>query len=96
MEPWLEYVYGLPVVEVPLYWESTPRINNQVVSDSKHRIDRVDHRFRNGTDKSVGPSLFRISSDDKVGLCSREELQRVGARNVPILCGRMTALVPQG
>jgi hypothetical protein len=64
MEQWLEYMYGVPVVEVPLYWESTPRINNQVFSDSKHHIDRADHRFRNGTDNSVGPSLFLISSDD--------------------------------
>jgi hypothetical protein len=28
-------------------------------------------------------------------MCSREELQWVGARNVPILCGRMTTLVSQ-
>jgi hypothetical protein len=95
MEPWLDYGYIVPVVEVPLYWESTPRINNQVVSDSKRRIDRADHRFWNGTDKLAGPSLFHISSDNKVGLCSREELQWVEACNVPILYGRMTALVSQ-
>jgi hypothetical protein len=64
MEPWLEYGYRVPVVEVLLYWESTFRINNQVVSDSKRHIDRTDQRFWNGTDKSAGPSLFRISSDD--------------------------------
>jgi hypothetical protein len=45
MEPWLEYGYGVHVVEVPLYWESTSRINNQVVSDSKRHIDRADHIF---------------------------------------------------
>jgi hypothetical protein len=61
MEPWLEYGYGVPVVEVPLYRKSTPRINNKVVSDSKRRIDRADHRFWNETDKSAVPSLFRIS-----------------------------------
>jgi hypothetical protein len=64
MEPWLEYGYGVPVVEVPLYWESTPRINNQIVSDFKRRIDHADHQFWNGMDKSAGPSLFCISSDD--------------------------------
>jgi hypothetical protein len=48
----------------PLYWEITPRINNQVVSDFKRHIDRADHRFWNGTDKSARPSLFGISSDD--------------------------------
>jgi hypothetical protein len=56
--------YGVPEVEVPLYWESTPRINNQVVSDSKRRLDRTDHRFWNQTNKLAGPSLFRVSSDD--------------------------------
>jgi hypothetical protein len=64
MEPWLEYGYGIPMVEVPLYWESTPRINNQVVNDSKRCIDRANHKFWNSMDKSAGPSLFRISSDD--------------------------------
>jgi hypothetical protein len=64
MEPWLEYGYEVHVVEVRLYWESTPRINSQVVSDSKSRIDRADHRFWNEMDKSAGPSLFRISADD--------------------------------
>jgi hypothetical protein len=34
--------------------ESTPRINNQVVSDSKCRIDHADHRFWNRMDKSAG------------------------------------------
>jgi hypothetical protein len=53
MEPWLKYGYRLPVVEVPLYWESTPRIKNKVVKDSKCRIDRADHRFWNGMDKSA-------------------------------------------
>jgi hypothetical protein len=43
---------------------STPRINNQVVSDSKCRIDRADHRFWTGMDKLAVPSLFSISSDD--------------------------------
>jgi hypothetical protein len=33
--------------------ESTPRINNKVVSDSKRRINHADHRFWNRTDKSV-------------------------------------------
>jgi hypothetical protein len=47
-----------------IVWESTPRINNQVVNDSKRRIDRADHRFWNGTDKLAEPSLFCISSDD--------------------------------
>jgi hypothetical protein len=56
MEQRLEYGFRVLVVEVPLYWESTPRINNQVVSDSKRRIDYADHRFWNGTDKSAGPS----------------------------------------
>jgi hypothetical protein len=60
----LEYGYEVPVVEVPLYWESIPRINNQLVSDSKRRINRADHNIWNGMDKSVGPSLFRIYSDD--------------------------------
>jgi hypothetical protein len=64
MEPWLEYGYGVLVVEAPLFWESTFRINYQVVSDSKRRIDRADHRFWNGTDKSAGPFLLCISSDD--------------------------------
>jgi hypothetical protein len=45
MEPWLEYGYGFPVVEVPFYWESIPRINNKVFSDPKRRIDQTDHRF---------------------------------------------------
>jgi hypothetical protein len=72
MEPWLEY--GVPMVQVPLYWKSIPGINNQVVSDSKHRIDRTDYRFWNGMDKSARPSLFRISLDNLVRLCSREEL----------------------
>jgi hypothetical protein len=51
------------VVEVPLYWKSTPRINNKVVSDSKRHIDRADHGFWNGTDKSARtffiPFIFR-------------------------------------
>jgi hypothetical protein len=34
-----------------IVWETTPRINNKVVSDSKRHIDHADHRFWNGTDK---------------------------------------------
>jgi hypothetical protein len=55
------------MVEVPLYWESTPWINNQVVSDSKYRIDRADHRFWNGTDKSARPSLFQYLQTNRLG-----------------------------
>jgi hypothetical protein len=33
--------------------ESTARINNKVVSDSKLRIDRANHKFWNGMDKSA-------------------------------------------
>jgi hypothetical protein len=35
----------------------------KVISYSERHIDRADHRFWNGTDKSARPSLFRISSD---------------------------------
>jgi hypothetical protein len=63
MELLLEYGYRLPMVEVPLYLESTPKINNKVASDSKRRIDRVDHKFWNGTNKSAEtffiPYIFR-------------------------------------
>jgi hypothetical protein len=53
MESRLWYVMKIMLVEIPLYPKSTPRINNNVVSDSKHRIDRTDQRFWNGTDKSA-------------------------------------------
>jgi hypothetical protein len=43
--------------------ERIPMINKKVVSDSKRRIDCVDHKFWNGTDKSARtffiPYIFR-------------------------------------
>jgi hypothetical protein len=48
MESRLRCVIKIMLVEIPLYSESTPRINNKVVSD-----DRADQRFWNGTDKSA-------------------------------------------
>jgi hypothetical protein len=53
MESRLRCVMKIMLVEIPLYSESTPRINNKVVSDSKRRIDHADQRFWNGTGKSA-------------------------------------------
>ena len=95
MESWMCYMIGNHVVEIPLYWESESRINNQCSQSFLRRIDSADHRSWNGTGKSAGCSFLRISFDARSGCIPCEEWQWVGARNIPILCGRMTTLVFQ-
>ena len=51
------------VVEIPLYWEREPRINNQSSQSFLRRIDSADHRSCYGTGKSAGIRSRFVASD---------------------------------
>ena len=46
------------VVEIPLYREREPRINNKCSQSFLRRIDSADHRSRYGTGMSAGCFLI--------------------------------------
>ena len=81
------------VVEIPLYREREPRINNKCSQSFLRCIDSADHRSWYGTGKSTGCSFIHISTDARSGCLPWEEWWRVGARNFPIMCCRMMTLV---
>ena len=51
------------VVEIPLYWEHKPRVNNKCSQSFLRRINSADHRSCYGTGMSAGCFLIMYSTD---------------------------------
>jgi hypothetical protein len=54
MESWFVNMIGDPGVTIPLCRKVYIGLINNIVSDSKRRINSADHKFLYGIDKSAG------------------------------------------